>query len=171
MSTQGRVARRQLSIAGRQNGVTGRQIIIAFTIALAFATARALRERNAAERVTALLVEMFSTNTSQSAIGSAATASELLDRGAERIRRELADQPDLQAKVLDAIGAIDVGLGLPDKAPASCRSRWHAGRPGLSWIRRRRRGRCSCWRRHCASGRTIPPPSRWRAQRWRWGVA
>ena len=90
-------------------------VVVGFTIALGFAAARAARERNTATRVTALLVEMFGLS-GQSGQGASITASELLERGTERIRRELGDQPDLQAQVLDAIGTIYISLGLPERA-------------------------------------------------------
>jgi serine/threonine-protein kinase len=90
-------------------------VVIGFAIALGFTAARAARERNTSDRVTALLVELFS-GSSQSARGENVTASELLQQGTERVRRELADRPDLQARVLDAIGSIYIGLGLPEKA-------------------------------------------------------
>src|SRR6185436_5791460 len=48
--------------------------------------------------------------------GNTITARELLDQGAERIRSELRDEPDVQAHLLDTLGAIYAGLGLTDRA-------------------------------------------------------
>lgn len=91
-------------------------VVVGFAVTLGFVAVRAARERNTSERVTALLVELFSGSSSQTAKGDTVTASELLDRGTERVRRELADRPDLQVRVLDAIGSIYIGLGLPERA-------------------------------------------------------
>jgi len=44
------------------------------------------------------------------------TAREVLDMGAERIRTELQDQPEVQSGLMTAIGRVYLGLGLPDRA-------------------------------------------------------
>ena len=90
--------------------------VIGFAIALAQSAAQARSERNAAERVTSMLIQMFSGSDPRSMRGNTITARELLDQGAEQIRIKLRDQPDVQARLLDALGAIYVGLGLPDRA-------------------------------------------------------
>jgi serine/threonine protein kinase/tetratricopeptide (TPR) repeat protein len=90
--------------------------VIGFAIALAQSAAQARNERNAAERVTAMLIQMFSGSDPRSLRGDTITAREILDHGAEQVRTTLRDQPDMQARLLDAIGAIYVGLGLPDRA-------------------------------------------------------
>lgn len=65
--------------------------------------------------MTSLLVELFS-NSGQSGQAASITVSELLDRGTERVKRELTAQPDLRAQLLDAIGSIYLNLGMPDRA-------------------------------------------------------
>lgn len=90
--------------------------VIGFAIALAQSAAQARSERNAAERVTAMLIQMFSGSDPRSLRGNTITAREILDQGAAQVRSTLRDQPDMQARLLDAIGAIYVGLGLPDRA-------------------------------------------------------
>lgn len=91
-------------------------LVTGFGIALAQFAARAARERNAAERVAAMLVEVMSGSDPRTTRGTTITARELLDEGVERIRRDLGDRPDMQARLLDAVGAIYAGLGLPDRA-------------------------------------------------------
>ncbi len=44
------------------------------------------------------------------------TAREVLDRGAEKIERELLDQPTVRANLLDAMGRVYTGLGLYGQA-------------------------------------------------------
>jgi tetratricopeptide (TPR) repeat protein len=90
--------------------------VIGFAMALAQSAAQARSERDAAERVTSMLIQMFSGSDPRSLRGDTITAREILDQGAEQVRTSLRDQPDMQARLLDAIGAIYVGLGLPDRA-------------------------------------------------------
>jgi len=75
---------------------------------------RANREAAAAARVTEFLIDLFKVSNPSESTGSAVTARELLDRGAERLDSELADQPVLRARMLDAIGTVYVQLGLYD---------------------------------------------------------
>ena len=92
--------------------------VAGFVLALGWSAARARHERDAAERVTSMLIQMFSGSDPRTPRGETVTARELLDRGTDGIRRELGDQPDVQARLLDAVGAIYSGLGLPERALA-----------------------------------------------------
>ncbi len=49
-------------------------------------------------------------------------AHALLDNGADKVRRELADKPQVQAKLLEGIGAVYLSLGELNKADALLRS-------------------------------------------------
>jgi eukaryotic-like serine/threonine-protein kinase len=69
------------------------------------------RERDKAEYALSFLVETFQQADPYQAQGERLTAKQILDQGAERISRELADQPDVQAAVMDAIGEVDRSLG------------------------------------------------------------
>ena len=86
--------------------------VAGFGLALGWSAARARHERDAAERVTSMLVDIFSGSDPRRPSGEAITAQAMLDRGAEAVRRDLGDQPDVQARLLDAMGAISAGLGL-----------------------------------------------------------
>jgi eukaryotic-like serine/threonine-protein kinase len=69
------------------------------------------RERDKAEYALSFLVETFQQADPYQAQGERLTAKQILDQGAERVSRELADQPDVQAAVMDAIGEVDRSLG------------------------------------------------------------
>jgi tetratricopeptide (TPR) repeat protein len=107
-------------IARHRIGVAVAALIVLMIAGSAYAIARsaaqARSERDAAERVTQMLIQMFSGSDPRTLRGNTITARELLDQGAEQIRVKLRDQPDMQARLLDAIGAIYVGLGMPERA-------------------------------------------------------
>ncbi len=76
--------------------------------------ARANREAETARQVSAFLVSLFeASNIARS--NRDATARELLDRGAERIRTELKTQPLVRASILRSLGFVYRSLGLYDK--------------------------------------------------------
>ena len=77
---------------------------------------RAESERERAEAVSEFLVNSFRLADPAQARGDTITAREILDHGAERISRELRNQPSLRATLLDTIGSVYLGLGLPQKA-------------------------------------------------------
>ncbi len=77
---------------------------------------RLTQENQKTEQVAALLTELFTVSDPSNARGQAVTARELLDRGAERADRELAGQPEVQARMLDAMGVAYGGLGVYDRA-------------------------------------------------------
>lgn len=77
---------------------------------------RANREASAAQQVTEFLIGLFEVSDPSEAKGNAVTAREILDRGAEKIEQELADQPVVRAKMMDAIGTVYLQLGLAEPA-------------------------------------------------------
>jgi len=78
--------------------------------------ARAEAERGRAERVSAFLVELFRRSDPWESGGENDTALELLERGAKRIETELANDPDMQANLLDAVGRVYLARGETDRA-------------------------------------------------------
>jgi len=87
------------------------------------AEARALAEAAAAksaqdesEEVTRFLVDLFRVADPQLSQNQQVTARELLEVGARRIETELADQPELRARMMLTIGRIYRRLGMLDKA-------------------------------------------------------
>lgn len=90
---------------------------------VAFYTARLARERDAARveaskasQVAKFLRNVFEVSHPSGARGESVTARELLDSGAERIERDLADQPEVQALMLRVIGEVYHSLGLDRQA-------------------------------------------------------
>jgi serine/threonine-protein kinase len=69
------------------------------------------RQAERAERVTTLLADIFQASDPDAAAGRAPTARELLDRGAQRLERELGAEPDLHAELLAVVGGIYESLG------------------------------------------------------------
>src|SRR5206468_360609 len=66
--------------------------LLAFTATLAIQARRIARERNRAERVSAFMTDLFKVSNPSEARGNAVTAREILDKGVEKIGRELADE-------------------------------------------------------------------------------
>ncbi len=97
--------------------------LTAFAVTAAWQATRIAQERDAArldrdraEQVATLFEEMFELSDPSTALGETITAREILDRGAERLRRELADQPELRGALLTTVGGVYLKLGLYDRA-------------------------------------------------------
>jgi tetratricopeptide (TPR) repeat protein len=95
-------------------------LVIGLAAMLARSIVLADRERDAANRVSTLLLDMFA-DPSTSGLPAAVTTRERLDRGVERVRRDLRDQPAIQARLFEALGAIYGNLGLMDQAQSALR--------------------------------------------------
>jgi eukaryotic-like serine/threonine-protein kinase len=65
-----------------------------------------------AEQVVAFMIDIFEVNYPSEARGNTVTAREVLDRGATRVSMQLADQPQVQARLMNVIGAVYSQLGL-----------------------------------------------------------
>jgi serine/threonine-protein kinase len=89
-------------------------LLIAFAVTMAEQARRTARQRDRAERVSKFLVELFSV--SDPLKGGNVTAREILDRGAGRIERELAAEPEVQGDLLDTMGRVYFSIGVFDKA-------------------------------------------------------
>ncbi len=77
---------------------------------------RAEAERDRAEQVSQFLIDLFRDVDPWAADANQVTARQILDRGAEKIEQRLADQPELRASLLDAVGTLYLHLGLFDQA-------------------------------------------------------
>jgi serine/threonine-protein kinase len=86
--------------------------LISFTIAMTVQLRHTDRERLKAARAAEFLAEMFQASTPQEARGRAITARELLDRGSQRVEKELAAEPEVRASLLYSIGDAYARLGL-----------------------------------------------------------
>jgi eukaryotic-like serine/threonine-protein kinase len=90
--------------------------LIGFSIGMGLLAKRETRERRLAERQSEFLNSIFQAATPDQARGQQVTARQLLDQGAQRIDRELADEPQLQAAMLDNVGRAYTALGLYSQA-------------------------------------------------------
>jgi tetratricopeptide (TPR) repeat protein len=77
---------------------------------------RAEAEAETARQTTRFMVDLFKVSDPSEALGNTITAREILDRGATRIDRDLADQPGIQATLMDTMGTVYTSLGLYDSA-------------------------------------------------------
>ncbi len=78
--------------------------------------ARIVVERDRAEEVSRFLAGLFRTSDPFAGAGAGLTAREILDSGASRIDRELADQPAARAQMMLEMGRAYFGLGARDRA-------------------------------------------------------
>ncbi len=87
-----------------------------YTLRLSKERDRAQQEAEKAQQVAEFLQDIFEVSDPSESRGESVTARELLDRGAERLQTELADQPDIRAEMHDVIGSVYRELGLLNKA-------------------------------------------------------
>ena len=98
-------------------------LVVAFAIvaalqarAVAIERDRARVEAARAERVVLLVTDLFKLAEPAAGRGSTIAARELLDRGSQRIAVELADDPETQAALFNALARVYGNLGLHDAA-------------------------------------------------------
>lgn len=77
---------------------------------------RAEVEAKTAGRVSDFLVGLFEVSDPSESRGKEITAGEILQAGAARIDRELADEPEIQAKLLETMGKVYASLGAFNEA-------------------------------------------------------
>lgn len=81
-------------------------LLFGFALLMSIQRDQARRERDKAREVAAFLEEIFAVSDPSAARGETITAREILDRGAERIERELADQPEVRSALTGTIGNV-----------------------------------------------------------------
>jgi eukaryotic-like serine/threonine-protein kinase len=91
-------------------------LIVGFSATTVVQSRRLRTERNKASRVSSFLVELFNVSNPSEARGNTVTAREILDKGAERIRKELRDEPEERATLMETMGNVYDELGLHDQA-------------------------------------------------------
>lgn len=98
-------------------------LLISFSVTVSLQASRAARQRDQAqlqrdraENVVRFLQGIFQVSDPMAGGGEEVTAREILDRGAARVERELAEQPEVQATLMEAIGNVYRNLGLFDSA-------------------------------------------------------
>jgi tetratricopeptide (TPR) repeat protein len=77
---------------------------------------RANEEAETAQRTSDFMIGMFEVSDPSQARGESITAREILDASSSRIESELADQPGVQATLMDTMGRVYTSLGLYDQA-------------------------------------------------------
>ena len=88
--------------------------VIGISLALVHAQeaqARAVAEARSARQVTDFLVDIFEVSGPEQSRGEEVSARQLLDQGAERVHRELVEQPLIQARMMTALGRVYRQLG------------------------------------------------------------
>ncbi|MEM7081966.1 MAG: serine/threonine-protein kinase [Pseudomonadota bacterium] len=77
---------------------------------------RVVAESRKAMAVTRYLENLFEITGPNDALGKEISALDILDRGRQRLDKELADQPDVRARLLTSIGTVYHNLGVADQS-------------------------------------------------------
>ncbi len=77
---------------------------------------KARRAQAEAERISTFLTELIETSTPEVSKGETVSVRSVLDRGAERIDEELADDPEIQSRLMTTMGRAFFSLGAYDRA-------------------------------------------------------
>jgi serine/threonine-protein kinase len=86
--------------------------LLGFSGGMALLARRARREQTIADQQARFLAGVFNAATPEVALGKTITARDLLDRAAERIHRDLVQDPEVQAALLEDIAGAYNSLGL-----------------------------------------------------------
>ncbi len=92
------------------------------------ATEIAQREATTAERALVFMTTMYAAEEPDFARGETITVREVLEREAERIDEELADEPALRARLMAALGGTFHSLGLLDRSGPLLQQAWDLSR-------------------------------------------
>lgn len=107
-------------------------MLVAFAVMMAVQSQRIARERDralaaeqrarteaeTAQKVSTFLSGLFRSSDPQNSRGATLTAREILDRGAKQIGDDLGDEPAVQGRLLQTLGAVYKQLGMYDEAAA-----------------------------------------------------
>jgi serine/threonine protein kinase/Flp pilus assembly protein TadD len=91
-------------------------LVATFTFIQARQLRRTTRERDRADRVTAYMASMFKVSFPSEARGNTVTAREVLDKASKDIDSGLAQDPELQAQMMDLMARVYSSLGLYGRA-------------------------------------------------------
>ena len=95
-------------------------VVVGLAVSL-YQTAAARREARRAAAAQAFVTSLFEQIDPDSYVGSAPTVRDIVERGAERVDRELRDQPELRADMQALLGQVFDQLSLTKKGEAQ----WH----------------------------------------------
>ena len=91
-------------------------LLLAYSVTVTLQAERIRAERDRAERIQAFALGLYGAGDPNEALGPEVSAAELVQRGVERARLELAEQPDLLAEILGYFGNVRLRLGQFDEA-------------------------------------------------------
>jgi serine/threonine protein kinase len=91
-------------------------LLIAFAATQAVQLRRTTRERDRADRITEFMTSMFKVADPSEARGNSITAREILDKSSSEIDTGLANDPQLQVRLMGTMGEVYTNLGLYPKA-------------------------------------------------------
>ncbi len=116
----GRSYRLRKYVRRHRLGVAAAAVIAILTATSAIVQAielrRTTRERDRANRISDVMTSMFRVADPSEARGNSVTAREILDRAAADIETSLAQDPSLQAQMMDVMGTVYSSLGLYSRA-------------------------------------------------------
>ena len=90
--------------------------LVGFSVGMGLLAKRTTRDQEIAQRQAQFLSDMFQAATPEQAHGAKFTARDLLDRGAQRVDKEFASEPQVRAALLDNIAEAYRSLGVLDEA-------------------------------------------------------
>ena len=93
-------------------------VLVAFLVMQAVQLRRITRERDRADRITQFMTNMFKVSDPGESRGNSITAREILDKSSTEIDTGLAQDPELQTRMMDTMGHVYANLGLFSKAQA-----------------------------------------------------
>jgi non-specific serine/threonine protein kinase/serine/threonine-protein kinase len=99
-------------------------LLLGFAVMQAIQLRRITRERDRADRVTAFMTGMFKVSNPSEARGNDIRAREILDKSAKDIDTGLANDPELQAQMMNVMGTVYQSLGLTSQAEPLLRRAW-----------------------------------------------
>jgi len=91
-------------------------LLVGFAISMTVERNRARREAETSKRVSDFMANMFKIPDPSQSRGSTITAREILDKSSEQIEKGLGQDPQVQARLMQTMGATYRGLGLYDQA-------------------------------------------------------
>jgi eukaryotic-like serine/threonine-protein kinase len=91
-------------------------LLLAFAVLQTIQLRRTTRALDRADRVTAFMTDMFKVSNPSEARGNDIRAREILDKSAKDIDTGLANDPELQAHMMNVMGTVYQSLGLSTKA-------------------------------------------------------
>jgi non-specific serine/threonine protein kinase/serine/threonine-protein kinase len=91
-------------------------LLLCFALVTAIQSRRIAREAEVSRRVSDFMVRMFQVSDPGEARGNAVTAREILDGASRNIESGLAQDPEIQGRLMHTMGTVYKGLGLYSKA-------------------------------------------------------